>query len=129
MAHRLVYAWHFGIPDGMEINHKDGQKWNNRISNLEAVTPKQNTWHTINVLGKRNMNGSRNPNAKLTPPDVERIFELRAQGLPLWKIGERIGISKKQVMNIIKGEQWKNRGEDPEHPALLSLPRKIRIPC
>ena len=42
-VHRLVYMAHIGvIPEGMQINHKDEDKTNNCIENLEVVTPKQN---------------------------------------------------------------------------------------
>lgn len=43
LVHRLVYMAHKGaIPKGMQINHKDENKENNCIENLEVVTPKQN---------------------------------------------------------------------------------------
>ena len=52
-AHRVVYRWFHGkIPKGYYINHKDGNKHNNHPSNLEAVTPSENTLHAIHVLGK-----------------------------------------------------------------------------
>ena len=39
--HRLVWEAHYGpLPDGMQIHHKDGDKTNNAIENLMAVTPK-----------------------------------------------------------------------------------------
>jgi hypothetical protein len=37
--HRIVYVMHNGpIPDGYQIHHKDGDKKNNRIGNLECVS-------------------------------------------------------------------------------------------
>jgi hypothetical protein len=53
LVHRLVMAA-FAPIDGwesMEVNHKDGDKSNNRIENLEWVTSKENTLHAIEVLG------------------------------------------------------------------------------
>jgi hypothetical protein len=43
LMHRMVYATFCGkIRDGMEIDHIDGDKKNNRIDNLRQVTPSQN---------------------------------------------------------------------------------------
>lgn len=42
-VHRLVYMAHVGaIPEGMQINHKDENKANNCIDNLELMTSKEN---------------------------------------------------------------------------------------
>ena len=39
-VHRLVWVWHHGyLPDGMEIHHKNECKTDNRIENLELLTP------------------------------------------------------------------------------------------
>ena len=41
-AHRWVWINHFGtIPEGMDIHHKDGNKLNNKIGNLEMLTRKE----------------------------------------------------------------------------------------
>ena len=53
-AHRIVWLFYKGlIPDGLQINHKNGIKDNNRPENLEVVTCQQNIIHAINVLGIR----------------------------------------------------------------------------
>ena len=45
-AHRLVWEWLVGpIPDGLQINHKNLIKKDNRIENLEVVTGVQNRRH------------------------------------------------------------------------------------
>ena len=42
-VHRLVWETFVGpIPEGMQINHKDENKSNNSLENLEIMTPKQN---------------------------------------------------------------------------------------
>lgn len=45
-AHRVMWLFvHGSIPPGHVINHRDGNRRNNRIENLEAVTHKQNALH------------------------------------------------------------------------------------
>lgn len=44
MEHRVIWVWLNGaIPEGMVINHKDYNRSNNAIDNLELMTQKQNT--------------------------------------------------------------------------------------
>lgn len=49
--HRLVYETFVGeIPEGMQVNHIDENKENNRVDNLNLMTPSQNiNWGTRNA--------------------------------------------------------------------------------
>lgn len=54
LVHRLVAPAFFGpIPAGKEINHRDGDKTNNHISNLEYMTHSENHFHRYRVLGQK----------------------------------------------------------------------------
>lgn len=47
-AHRFVYeCWHGLIPFKMQIDHIDGKKLNNHISNLQALTPAEHRVKTL----------------------------------------------------------------------------------
>lgn len=44
LVHRLVWmAFNGTIPDGMQVNHIDECKTNNKLENLNLMTPKENT--------------------------------------------------------------------------------------
>lgn len=50
LLHRLVFETFIGaIPSGCEVNHKDEDKGNNRLDNLEVITHWQNS-----IYGTRN---------------------------------------------------------------------------
>lgn len=51
-VHRLIAETFIEKPDGsMQVNHKDGDKTNNCIDNLEWVTNAQNMKHIITLKG------------------------------------------------------------------------------
>ena len=68
-VHRLVGDAYIPNPDGLpQINHKDGNKVNNSVNNLEWVTAKDNMCHAVEhnlwrpsygMLGKKNPNAGR----------------------------------------------------------------------
>lgn len=106
MAHRLVWA-HFNgpIPPGMEINHKDGDKTNNHPSNLELVTPQENTRHSIDVLKTTRAPGIKNANAKLTNDQVREIRSLAATHSQS-ALGRQFGVHQGVIWRIINYKAW-----------------------
>jgi len=105
LAHRLIWESVYGpIPSGMQINHINGIKHDNRICNLEVVTPKENTLHSYRA-GLRTAIGEKNGRAKLTEADV---IAIRNSHMPIRKIAELMGVSITTVSQTRSGRKWKH---------------------
>ena len=83
-VHRLV-ASHF-IPNPSnkpQVNHIDGNKKNNKVSNLEWCTASENKLHAVHVLGHKNSEKQRNSvkkigymNARFTEDEASDMCEM-----------------------------------------------------
>lgn len=106
-VHRVVYEAFFGeIPAGLQVNHKDGNKRNNRIDNLELLTPKQNMRHAgTNGLLRI---GERNRSTKLNADKVRLIRKLVGEKVSQTKIAKTFGVARSQIWLIMTGKTWKH---------------------
>jgi hypothetical protein len=106
-------TFHGKIPQGMVVNHKDGNKKNNLLSNLEIATPQQNSIHSIHVLKHGNVLnqwGENNPSAKLTNKQVLEIIDRRKQGETLKTIAQDYNVTIQTISKIVLGQRrQKNR--------------------
>lgn len=109
-AHRIVYLVHHGdIPDGMQINHKDGNKWNNHPKNLECVTHRENGLHSARVRG--NTRGERHGFPKLTNRDIREIRRLCMENkLSRREIAERFGADRDNITKTSQRQTGKPVG-------------------
>lgn len=103
-VHRLVYQTFIGeIPDGMEINHINGIRDDNRACNLNAMTHSDNILHSKTNLGT---DYATYGNGRMTKEQREKIFELKAFGKSGIEIAKEIGFSKNQIYNVLNHKCW-----------------------
>lgn len=109
-AHRLV-ALAFGIISGAEIvNHIDGVKTNNNISNLEKSSDLENIRHAFKMgLNKLpDWNGERNTHAKLRKEDVLYIREHCQPGGQSYEFAKRYGVHVTTIQRILSKKRWRH---------------------
>lgn len=101
-VHRLVAeAFVPKILGRTDVNHKNGDKHDNRAGNLEWATRQQNIRHSVDVLG----NGvrDRHASARLTPGDV---LSIRSDPRLHREIAAEYGVSRATVGDIKSGRRW-----------------------
>lgn len=106
--HQLVAEAFIGeCPHGKQINHKDGIKINNLPENLEYVTSKENTLHSINILGNYK-HGKYHWKAKLTDEQVGEIRKKYKTGKCTQnELAKKYNIHRGQLSKICNYKSWK----------------------
>lgn len=102
LAHRMVALAFLGHRDkGQQVNHKDSNKTNNHVSNLEWVSPKENIAHSAKQ-GIRQ--ASTNPNyvRKLTFEQAQEIRTLIASKVAWDTVAEQFSISPGTISSIVR---------------------------
>ena len=104
-SHRLVALHFLDNPNKYEtVNHKDGNKMNNHVSNLEWCTIEYNNTHAKEI---GLLNPSHDTRVKNTPNQVREIRTRYANGETARQIAESYGISTCAVRAIKNKETWK----------------------
>jgi hypothetical protein len=112
VAHLVAHHFIGPRPDGLYVNHIDGDKLNNRAENLEYVTQSENLKHAFYVLGA--FRGAKNGwttqrqryietrHRKLTPDQVREIRARFGQESAI-QLGRRMGVGRNIIYGIVKG--------------------------
>ena len=105
-VHRLVTEAFLGPrPDGLFVNHINGIKTDNRLENLEYVTPRENIMHAIRTGLMKHSFGESHRSAKLT---VAKVLEIRSL-LPTTLrsvLAKQFGVSYHAIRKIEKRLSW-----------------------
>lgn len=89
LIHRIVAMTFLGAEEDKQVNHKDGDKTNNNVENLEWVTCSENASHREKLL----------KNSVIV--DKEYVIKLHNDGYSYGKIAKIVGVSKGTISNII----------------------------
>ena len=102
-VHSLVMLAFVGErPDGAWINHKNGDKTDNRLENLEYCTPKQNAEHAVHTRLQPPPPGG----GKLTVVDVRAIKSRIHKGERGCDIARDYGVTQQCIYSISKNKSW-----------------------
>jgi hypothetical protein len=102
LLHRLVLSAYVGESD-LQCNHKDGDKSNNKLSNLEYCTPLENIRHCIDILGKKK--GGFGASSKLS---LDQVMAIRNDRRILREIAAEYGVTLQAIHHIRSGKNWKH---------------------
>ena len=107
-VHSLVARAFIDNPKDLpQINHKDGNKTNNNVWNLEWITNKDNVLHGINmglipIPGK----GINSPACKNTEEAVHNVCRMLEKGAQQSYIAKTLGVTRAFIIGIKYGGRW-----------------------
>ena len=109
-VHSLVAAAFIGPrPEGFDVNHKDGDKTNNNVGNLEYITRSGNMRHAVQTglmpppPVKRGTSQHLN---KLSEDQVRNIRKRYKDGEGMAHMARSYEVNESTIRNIIKGNTW-----------------------
>lgn len=108
--HRLVAQIFIPNPNNYpQVNHIDGNRYNNAASNLEWCTAKQNIRHCWDTGLHMRQHGELIGTHKLTEEEAKWIYSFRDSGLTAKQFVNRYRfykVHKKTVWSIWRGQSW-----------------------
>lgn len=108
-VHRLLAEYFLGgIPKGMTVNHIDGNKQNNTLSNLEIISYSNNTKHAFKLGLIPKPKGELNAQAKLTEQECLQLCLDLKNGLDNETVATKYGLHSRYVSLIRGGRRWKH---------------------
>ena len=107
-VHRLVAEVFLQKPiDKDFVNHRDGNKLNNSVENLEWVTRSENDLHAFRNDLRKARKGENHHNSILNEYDVRKIKNLLSEGFNCTYISELYSVHRKTINDIKLGKTWK----------------------
>ena len=105
--HRLVAITFLENTDNKKtVNHKNGDKTDNRVDNLEWATLSEQHKHAYTNGLRVAPKGEQSVRAKLTEAKVKEIRDRYDNGYTQIKLAKEYGVGQKHISRIIRGERW-----------------------
>lgn len=113
--HRLVAKYFIGdIPEGMEVNHEDGNKKNNHYTNLKIVTPSENIRHMDKMKLRTCARFEKNGSGKLNREQAFSLILDIKKGMTNNELGRKYGLHSRYVSLIRHKRRHKQTWEEVE---------------
>lgn len=108
-VHKLVLeAFVLKKPEDMGCNHKDGNKLNNNVDNLEWVTFRENNLHAYKT-GLKNNKGENHGRAIRNNKDIIQIRKLwNTKKYTQQKIADIFNTTQSRISEIVLNKSWKH---------------------
>mgnify|MGYP001585956411 CR=1 FL=1 len=90
----------------MQVNHKNGNRSDNRVENLEIVTAAENNLHAYRTLNRSRPSGSKHPAAKLTENDVLDIRWLYGMGVRQFVLAKEYELDRTTIRDLVHRHHW-----------------------
>lgn len=98
-------------PEGCVINHKDGNKHNNALSNLEYATYRDNTAHQLQHIQGLHY---------LTKDEIKNARAMKQKGVPITEIAKQLDCPYYVIRDMLNGKTYKSKwDENEEHHKLV----------
>lgn len=106
-VHRLVWTYFNGIiPKDKIINHIDGNKTNNKLSNLELSTASENGTHAYEYNLNTGTRGQLNGNARFKNSEILEIRKLHKNGISGAELTRIYKVSSNTISRIINNKSY-----------------------
>lgn len=107
-VHTLVAEAFLGArPEGVDINHRNGIKTDNSITNLEYISRSENNLHAHALGLARPARGTSNVRATITEAQARYILQMKGVKQQQ-ELADEVGCTRSVVANIHSGRAWRH---------------------